>query len=547
MRKEEKKQSFLEGALLLSLGVLSVKVIGALYKVPLAAVISEEGMGYFGTAYSFYNVLFSVATAGLPVAVSRAVSAADAKSDFLRVEKIRRTALPLFFLTGLFGFVFLVLFAPPFFRAVKNPGAVPALICLSPSVLFCGMSAAYRGYFEGRRNMVPTAVSQIIEAFLKLIVGLSAAIFVMRSSGVPEESKTALAAAAAISGVTVGSLLSFFYLWCKNKREEKAHRMRLVFGKDEKKRLSKQLLRAALPVSLGAVAVSVSGFIDASFLQTRLLRIINTNPLPLFSMYAGCIPGTILEKSESVPNYLFGCYNMALTLFMLVPSVTQAFAISALPNVSAAVSRGDRNALKRTVETVLRITLLFALPAGLGLSALAEPVTKLIYGERMASPVISAVLSVLGIAAVFSSVTMPLTSMLQAAGKTVLPVLLTTLGLILKIILNYILVGLPEINLLGGAISTLISTAVTVLLLYRALCRVLRMRFRLRGIAVKPLFASLLCVLAAKSAQRWLHFFGVTGRLSVLPCIFAAVLFYAAALLALGAVTKADIATVKHR
>ncbi len=546
---QEKKQSFLEGALFLTLGVLSVKVIGALYKVPLSAVISEEGMGYFGTAYSFYNVLFSVATAGLPVAVSRAVSRADAKGDVLQMQKIRRTALPLFFLTGLFGFVFLLLFAPVFLRTVKNPGALPSLWCLSPSVLLCSMAAAYRGYFEGKRNMVPTAVSQVIEAFLKLIVGLFASVFVMHAplSFLPQN-RTVYGAAAAISGVTVGSCISVLYLWYKNCREEKqCSAKKTVFQKGEKEKLSKQLLRAALPVSLGAVAVSVSGFIDASFLQTRLLDILNTNPEPFLSMYRGCIPGDILGNPKAVPNFLFGCYNMALTLFMLVPSVTQAFAVSALPNVSAVFSKGDRRALKNTVETVLRLTVLFALPAGLGLSALAEPISKLIYGERMALPIISGVLSVLGCAAVFSAVTTPLSAMLQAVGKTVLPVLLTVFGLIIKVVLNYILVGLPEVNLIGGAVSTLISTALTVLLLYIALCRVLHIRLPLLCIVGKPLFAALLCMLSAKSTLRLLRFLGLSGRLSVLFCIAVAVLFYAAALILLGAVTKADVAMVKRR
>ena len=169
------RQSFLHGALLLTAGVLLVKVIGALFKIPLSTVITEDGMGYFSTAYSFYNVIFSIATAGFPVAVSRMVSENDSLGRWRDVRRIKSVAAPIFLLTGAVGTALMVLGAPLYTRAVGNAGALPAMLALAPSVLLCSLAAVYRGYYEGLRNMTPTTVSQVIEALAKLLFGLSGA------------------------------------------------------------------------------------------------------------------------------------------------------------------------------------------------------------------------------------------------------------------------------------------------------------------------------------------------------------------------------------
>ena len=157
--------------------------------------------------------------------------------------------------------------------------------------------------------------------------------------------------------------------------------------------------------------MSISGLIDASFLQTRIAHILRTDPAPLLAMYAGSIPQANLDAPESIPNYLFGCYNMALTLFMIVPSVTQAFGVSALPSVTHAFARGVKAELRAAMETVLRATSIFALPAGIGLSVLAGPIARLVYGDRPSTPIIAAALASMGAASIFAAVTTPLGSM----------------------------------------------------------------------------------------------------------------------------------------
>lgn len=517
-------------------------------------------MGYFSTAYSFYNVIFSIATAGFPVAVSRMVSESDSLGRWRDVRRIRSVALPVFMLTGLIGTVLMLLSAPFYTRAVGNPGALPAMLMLAPSVLLCSIAAAFRGYCEGLRSMTPTAVSQVIEAAVKLVFGLSGAYFVMSAGGeslaetgllfgfalpadIPHQRMLcALGAAAAILGVTLGSGCSALYLFLHDLRGDGISEAQIKTAPEPrpKRTLVKILIGSSLPIAVGAVAMSVSGLIDASFLQTRIAHILRTDPDPLLSMYAGSIPQENLAESETIPNYLFGCYNMALTLFMLVPSITQAFGMSALPSVTRAYTRGVRENLKKAMETVLRMTCIFALPAGLGLSVLAEPIARLVYGDRVSTPIIGAALSVMGIAAIFAAVTTPLGSMLQAVGRIELPVILTLCGLLIKVILNYILAGIPTVNILGGGISTLISYALVTVAEWIALCRITRIRFDIFAVLIKPVGAALLCAAAACSAERAWAYFGISGRPATVLSVLTAAIMYAIALVLFGAVNSED-------
>ena len=173
---------FLRGAAILTAGVLVVKVLGAVFKIPLNWIIQEDGMGYFTTAYSFYSPIYSLATAGFPIAISRMVSAGIARGRFREVRQVHRVSVFLFLLTGLLGTALMLLGAGWYVEAVGNPGALPAMVLLAPSILFSCLSAIYRGYYEGLRNMTPTAVSQILEALCRLGLGLFGSFWVLQTA-----------------------------------------------------------------------------------------------------------------------------------------------------------------------------------------------------------------------------------------------------------------------------------------------------------------------------------------------------------------------------
>ena len=542
------QQGFLHGAFILMFGVLLVKAIGALFKIPLSSIITEDGMGYFSTAYSFFNVLFSLSTVGFPVAVARLTAAEDALGHFRDVRQIKVAALPVFSVIGVLCALLMASFAPLYTHLVQSPGALFSMLALAPCAALCSISSVYRGYFEGLRNMLPTARSQVAESLGKLIFGLSGAIFVMhmgtrelQASGtvfgcaVKSEADgcqlvCALGAAAAILGVTLGAVLGLLTLVFQSRRDGVTKAMLQRAPKPKSKRVwAGKLLRTALPISLGAVAMSFSGLIDASFLQTRVAYAVQTDPAALLSMYAGAIPKGNLAAPETVPNYLFGCYNMALTLFLLVPSVTQSF------------QTGDSQKLKRTVEAVLRITFLTALPMGVGLSVLAQPAALLIYGARPGTVIVGRVLTTLGAASVFAALCGPLNSILQAMGHVELPVVLTLIGLCVKAVLDYTLAAVPRVNVLGGAVGTLVCYALASVLACIAIRRIAGVKIDFFSTLKKPFLASVCCGVAALLTHKAWCAVLPESRFSALPAVFLGALIYVVFLLIARGICEEDI------
>ena len=197
MSDTQKKQNYLQGTALLAMATAIVKVIGALYKIPLNAIIGAQGFGYFNTAYEIYNVLLMVSTAGLPVAMSRMISQASSLGHYNQVRRIYRTARGIFLGLGIAGSFFMTVFCRQLAQFQNQPDAWAAIGCLGPCVLLICIMSTFRGFFQGQGNMLPTSVSQVIEAVIRLVVGMSAAlVFLKLTNSIP------LAAGGASLGVT---------------------------------------------------------------------------------------------------------------------------------------------------------------------------------------------------------------------------------------------------------------------------------------------------------------------------------------------------------
>lgn len=554
---KRRKQSFLHGALILTLSIVIVKVIGALFKIPLKWIINTDGFGYFNTAYNIYAPIFSLATAGFPIAIARMVSENYARGRFRDIRQIHRASIPIFIITGSIGLTIMWVGAPFYVNIIGNSNSLLAMYLLAPAILFSCLSSIYRGYYEGLRNMYPTAISEIIEAACKLLIGLTAAYVIMKigmsqyyASGVvfgtavksEEYAKSAAlpyAAAGAIFGVTVGSVCSFLYLLYRHKKNgdgltraelaqsAPAHTLRYTAVK---------LIKTAIPIGIGALAVNVATLIDTTFLQTRIGDVMSAHSDVLLSMYKGMIP-SISIKEGTVPNYLFGCFSEAATLFMFIPSITQAFSVSALPNVTTAWTRGVRSELKKSMETVMRVTALVSIPAGLGMSVLASPIITLVFGK---DEIAARVMVIMGIGAIFASLSVPINSMLQAVGRVDLPVKLLCIGLTLKVVLNYVLSGIPEINVLGAGTGTLVCYAFTTIFAIIFLCKETHIVPNFVSVFIKPLLASGFCAIAAYLVQSLAEKF-ISGKIATCFALIAAGAVYSIALLCLKAITYDDI------
>ena len=556
----KQKQSFLHGALILMSATMIVKIIGYFFKVPLKGIIGVSGFGYFNAAYGLFNTLYALSVAGMPVAVARMVAQNMQKGRYRDVRKIKRLSTGAFLLSGLLGTALMLLGAGPYVRMAQNPNAFLAVFIMAPAIFFVCVSSSYRGYYEGLRNMYPTALSQVAEALVKLALGLLFASAAVRMGleeyetagtvfgtavSTPEQAQLAAlpyGAAGAILGIVLSTAAGSLFLWAYTRRRGDGITPQMLdqaAPAQKSGQLLKELWAIAIPICLGALALNITTLIDVSSLTNRLSAAMENGEAVLLSMYQGVLPAS--TPKEEIPNYLFGAYNMSVTLFHLIPALTTTFGVSALPAVTTAWAAGNRTLLRRNIESVWRVTSLIAFPAGFGVCALAEPILTLVYKADPASiPIAAPILRVLGIAAIFVALSSPTNSMLQAVGKVNVPVQLMLLGGFLKLAVNFVLVPVPSVNIQGAPYGTLLCYGLIVCISIPVLCRSAGISIRPGEVFLKPLFAGALCGAAAWTGYGFFSRLAGNTVSTVLSILLAGIVYIAALFLVRG-VAKYDV------
>ena len=508
---KEPKSSFFSGAAILAAGIVVVKIIGAIYKIPIVNVL---GTGYadFSNAYYIYALLLTISTAGLPVALSKMVAAANARQEYHQTQKIFRVSMSVFVLLGLLSFLVMFFFADKLAELLHDPLAALSIRVLSPAVICVGCLSSFRGYAQGHSNMVPTAVSQIIEALIKLVVGLGLAIVLVKRGA-----EGHVAAAGAIAGVTLGTVAALIYMvieYAGHHNHPRSHDKPSSSGA-----ILKELLMIAVPVTLSSSAFSIINLIDTSLVQGRLQKALDMT----------------LEESRE----LFSAYSGVTTLYNLPASLMVALTAALIPAISAANARGDRRGASRTVGAAFRLTALFVLPMGVGLSVLATPIVRLLF-SRLDPEVSGPLLSILGIASICVCIMTVSNSILQAYGYERLPVYVMIAGGVIKVVVNYNLVGIPQINIKGAPIGTLccfaFSAVADLILIKRIVPHPPRYRRSFRG----AILASALMGGAAFGSYRLASQF-CGNTVATAAAIVVAVAVYAGAVLFLGLLTKQDV------
>ena len=553
-------QSLVEGAAILTFGTILVKVIGAIFKIPLGNVIGEAGMGYFSAAYALYLPVYTLSAAGFPSALSRQVAENIAQGRYKDARKVHRVAQRVFLITGILGFIAMAAGGFVYIHFV-DPDSIYSVLAMSPSVFFCCMMASYRGYYEGLRNMTPTAVSQVIEALGKLFIGLGLAVSIMlygeysfhnslTAYGVTvntlEEAHIAsypYAAAGSLAGIALGSLLGLIYLIFRHKSRGDEITEQELAGSPTP-RTSGYILRnffsIGIPIAMGVLVLNVTQVIDAITIQNRLDGI---DPAALRAIYGSLLNGVTDQK---IPNFLYGAYNFGINLYNLVPYITQALGVSALPTLAAAWSIHKKSQIHSSINSVVKISVLIGFPSGLGICALAGPILELLYPGKPAAVIAVPMLRVLGVMVLFGALVTPINSMLQAVGRQKVPVYLMLIGASIKLLLNFTLVGIPEINIKGapiGSISCYIFIVVaSLIILYRRA----KIKPDLVTTFLKPLFAAILCALSAWAVNGLLHKLipsdsRAVGALITVLAILVAMAVYTFVILLIKGMTREDI------
>ena len=566
-----KKQSLLNGALVLVLATAFVEIIGVLYKIPLTELIGTMGRGYTGTAFNIYIPVYNIAMAGLPVAISKLVAQSVAEGHFNNVKKIFRIAFWLFFGAGSIGTIVLLILAYPYAKSMQATESLPSIFMIAPAVFVCCVMATYRGYYSGLRNQNPSAISQMFEVVGKLAFGLGLAYVVQRygmscfEQGLPvygvecateAEAVMALtpyAAAASIFGVTMGAVCSLLFLVIRHKivgdkitPEELASSPKADTGKN----IAKLMFAIAVPVVVSTLVMNITNLIDSWAIQYRLQYAIDSDISVISNMYQEALSIAAKMDNVQLKSYLYGAYEIALDFRNLVPTITTTLGMSAIPVLAEAWTLKNKLMIRSSIESVMRIAMLISLPAGIGMAILSKDLLNIMYGMSDSISISATVMALYGCFTFIMAAAQPLINMLQAIGRADIPMKSVSIAAVVKVIVNFILIGIPGINIMGAIIGTFCFYLITVSVNINALIKETGVRLNYKSVFFKPLFCALMCGLAAWATtglcKHFIPAFEYGSRvsnntLSAVIGIVAAVLVYVLALLFTKTIVREDV------
>ena len=564
-----KRNTFYGAAAILTVSTILVKIIGAIFKIPLIAILPEEAYGDFNGAYNIYSFFLTISTAGLPVALSKTVSECHTLGRENQKRQVFRMAFGAFLFMGLFSFICMSLFGQIVATyVIGNEKAVFCVWALAPAVLCTCCCSAFRGYAQGHMNMLPTAVSQIIEALCKLFLGLGLAMLVMRLTLWSDDVRNQLAASGALIGVSFGSVLSVLYLafnHVRTRRREGAAADR----PDRGRTVLVRLLKLAIPITLSSCSMSLVTIIDTNLVNHQLQSVftaiqgglggIENSFLDIFPKAAAVLaentqawqqalltdPATTLDPILDSARSLYGTYSKTMSVYNLPFNLMIPLTACIVPGISACLARRDGLGAQRITESAMRMAALIALPCGFGLMALGGPIMEVIALGNVDTGIAGPILSILGIASIFVCFQLVGTAILQANGIVNLPIITVIIGGVTKIVVNYTLVGNPKIMIFGAPVGTLCCFAVISTLNLLIIKRAVPHPPRYLVALGKPLLASVIMAAAAWGSHGLLSrvLYGSLGKdmLATAGAILVGVVVYAVLVLALRTLTHEDL------
>lgn len=518
MESNKGKDSFLRGAIILAVAGILVKVMGAFFRIPLGNLIGSNGMGYYQAAYPVYTLFLTLATAGFPTALAKLVSEKSAIGDHRGANKIFKVAYVVLLITGLISFSILF-FGSNYIvtNLMKNPGAHYAMLAIAPALLFVPAMSSYRGYFQGQRDMSKIAISQLIEQFFRVILGIGLAYYFMQDSG-PK-----MGAAGAIAGATIGSIASMVYLIIIYIREGKKRKAQIKASKKFKEesifKILSKILVVAVPITIGAAVMPLVNMVDNVIVTRRLMD-----------------GGYTLEQAVSLFGQLTG---MAMAIVNLPTVITSAIGMSLVPSISESFALGRLEKARKETKSSIKITLLVVLPCAFGIASLAEPIMNLLYPAESG---LGSILFTVAPAIIFLGLIFSLNGILQGMGKPMIPVIALSIGMLFKIIISYSLTVIPEINVKGSGLGTVTAYAVASFIELYFVKKYMGVKFGKKEFIIKPLLTVATMFASVKLSYTLIaNILGLGNTIGTIISIVIGAIVYVFVLLGLGGISKDEM------
>ncbi len=528
------KSKYLSSAFIMVLTSVIVKIIGAVYKIPLTAFIGAVGRGYFAAAYNLCMPIHAITMGALPVALSRLVSKYNASGNSIMLWGLKKASFRLFAAVGFAGMGIMLLLAYPYAVYIAAaPQSVYTILVLAPSVLFSCMAASYRAFYEGYMDMVPTSGSQFIEALFKLIFGLllsKMSMAYMYNSYLKtgmifgnlfQNETQALSyiypftSAFAMLGVMLGSIVSLLYVQIYNliNREKKPGYEKLPV-----KEARCELISLALPIMFSSAVQGFFQFLGTSSIQHSLSK------LQLSALQGTYVmPGGAQIAREDLTTYAYGLYSAALDFKNLVPGITMALGICAVPVISAAFETKNNDELTGQINNILRYTSLLSLLGGGLLVCCGKDMLGLLYSS---SPEIAygsgSLVVACGFIVVFLSLSGVAVFSVQAIGYPQLSIKSYIVSGIIRVILNIVLIRFTPLMLTGAVAAEGISYFVMLIMNIRMFKKQTGVRVKVFSSIIKPMAVFALSVAFFEPLMTILpDFGGIFVNLLIKTVVFA--------------------------
>lgn len=509
-------QSFVGGVFILAFSNLMVKILGSIFRIPLGNLIDSDGLGYYQTAYPIYNFLLAISTTGIPVAISKMVAERTELGDYKGAGKVFKISFAMLSVMGILSWVIFFFGSEAIAAAFNNEKAVLSIRALSIALLVVPVVSAFKGYFQGRSDMLPTSLTQFFEQLARVAVGLYLAVkFLPKGKEV--------AAAGASFGASAGGIVSLIFIaglyFARLPMIQRQERRTENSANESAGIIIKQMLMIALPIIIGSLVTPMMNMIDAALVKRRL-------------MDAGF--------SELDALSLFGRYSgMVATVINLPMALTASISMSIVPAVSQAYITRNMKALRSKIVLGTRLSNLIAMPCMVGLMVLPRQVMQLLYPKEPDS--IGEILFVMAFSVAVSGLLQTYTAVLQALGKPGVPVINLFLASLFKIIITYVSVAIPVINVKGAAAGTVVTYFAAAVLNYRYIKRMTKINIKKNISFIKPAFMSIVMGIFVKLSYGLFALIISSDRIRTILAIFVGVLVYVCQLLYMGGIHRKEL------
>ncbi len=494
MKNNNRKISFVKQAAILAIAGILVRLLGFLYRLPLTELLGDEGNGIYSAGFYLYIFFLVMSSAGLPAAISKIVSEKYSLGEYKNVKKVFKVSLIIASFGGAFFSVIMFFSAKWFCDLIGSPQSYYAILTLSPTVFIVSVISVFRGYFQGIGTTVPTAISQIIEQIFNAVFSIYLA-YVLVGIGIE------FGAAGGTAGTGIGAFAGLIYI-------------SILFL-----RRKKDINKIAIPIIAGTAIFSMTNLIDMQMVNRRLA-------------FSGAF-------SESEITALYGqLTGKYVTITTLPVSISTALATAVIPSIASSVIKKDKKGVKEKISTTLRLTMIISIPAAIGIGVLSNEILKLLFPSYSDG---GNLLRWGSISIIFLALYQILTGILQGLGKMKAPAKNALIGSLIKIPINYILIAIPFINVVGAVISTTFCYIVASILNLKELKKCTNVLIDYKSIFLKPIIASLIMGIVCYFSNKFLYNLTQNNSISTLISIIIGILTYLVALALIKGFKREDL------